>query len=79
MAKKPAKKNSEPAIVEREPVTISELATILELTLTKLNGAIKDCSDGAVKKVLQSVSRNLSEIIEADIVLSLRPIDNIPV
>jgi len=75
MAKKPAAKAA--AIIEREPLTIAEVATILELSLTKLNGAIKDCPSDAVKKALKTVASNLSEIIEADIVLSLRPIDTL--
>ena len=79
MVKKSAKQSARTAIIEREPITISELAALLELSHTKLNRAIEDCSDGALKKALESVARNLSEIIEADIVLSMRPIDNIPV
>ena len=62
MATKPAAKSAQTAIIEREPLTIAEVATILELSLTKLNRAIKDCPSDAVKKVLKTVAGNLSEI-----------------
>jgi len=50
---------------------------MLECDLVKLKTLVAKTTDKTIKRSLEDLARDLSEIIEADIILSLRPIDNL--
>lgn len=52
---------------------------MLEVDLVKLKAVLAKTTDKTSRGSLEEVARHLSEIIEADIILSLRPIDNLVV
>ena len=52
---------------------------MLEVDLVKLKAVLAKTTDKASRGSLGEIARDLSEIIEADIILSLRPIDNLVV
>ena len=79
VAKKPTQNTAKTAARKREPLTVSEVANMLEVDLVKLKALVAKTTDKTSRGSLEEVARDLSEIIEADIILSLRPIDNLVV
>ena len=79
VAKKPTQNAAKSTTPKREPLTVSEVANMLEVDLVKLKALLAKTSDKTSKRSLEEVASDLSEIIEADIILSLRPIDNLVV
>ncbi len=79
MAKKPKPNTTKAVIPTREPLTIGEVAYMLECDLVKLKNSIAKTTDKTTRRTLEEVARDLSEIIEADVILSFRPIDNLAV
>ena len=77
VAKKSTRNVPKTAAPKREPLTVSEVADMLEVDLVKLKAVLAKTTDKTSRGSLEEVARDLSEIIEADIILSLRPIDNL--
>ena len=79
VAKKSTRNAAKTATPKREPLTVSEVANMLEVDLVMLKTLLAKTTDKALRRSLEEVASDLSEIIEADIILSLRPIDNLVV